>query len=664
MTNESSSSPETSIPESPAAPAIPEDPRETLSQYFGFDTFRPGQEQVVNSLLGGFSAAAVFPTGGGKSLCYQLPALHFPGLTLVVSPLIALMKDQIDQLTQRGIAAARLDSTLTLQEHREVMTGIRSGALKLLYVAPERFNNERFRETLSQQRISLMAVDEAHCISEWGHNFRPDYLKLAGYARMCRAERVLALTATAPPKVLEDIRKGFDIAPEHAVRTGFFRPNLALLSTPVQLQTRDGALLERLQTREPGPTIVYVTLQRTAERVAEFLAEHGLQAKPYHAGLKAENRAEIQDEFMASERGVVVATIAFGMGIDKSNIRYVYHYNLPKSLENLAQEIGRAGRDDEEAICEQLVCADDLNVIRNFACGDTPTLGAVQSFLEGLFNSGQETVNLNLYATSVDHDIRQLVLRTLLTYLELDELIEAETPYYASYRFKPLQSSAEILGHFQGPRRQFLHSLFKQAKKAKTWFSIDLDRSAEVLSQPRSRLVSAFDYLAEQGWLELKPSDVRFPYRILKPNVDFQQLAARLHQSLLDLEARELQRLQQVVDLTTAESCRWAILCSHFGDRLEHECDHCSWCLEGEAAALEPAEIPEVDPAVWPKIRELAETHEPLADPRAATRFLVGLNSPKVSRLRLGQHPLYGSLAAIPFDQLLEQCQEQLISRD
>ncbi len=649
----------TSASQSPPEPALA-DPHETLARVFGFEAFRPGQEPVIRSLLEGHSAAAVFPTGGGKSLCYQLPALHFPGLTLVVSPLIALMKDQIDQLTQRGVSAARLDSSLTFQENKEVMAGIRSGALKLLYVAPERFSNERFRETLSQQRISLMAVDEAHCISEWGHNFRPDYLKLSGYARMCRAERVLALTATAPAKVLEDIQEGFEIAPEHSVRTGFFRPNLALLATPVEPARRDEALVERLRARDPGPTIVYVTLQRTAEQIADLLTTQGIAAQPYHAGLKPEERARIQERFMASERGVVVATIAFGMGIDKSDIRYVYHYNLPKSLENLAQEIGRAGRDGEDAVCEQLICSEDLNVIRNFACGDTPTLGAVGSFLRRLFGSDQGSVDLNLHTTGYEHDIRQLVLRTLLTYLELDGLIAGGTPYYASYKFKPLQSSSEILGHFNGPRRQFLQGLFRQATKAKTWFTIDLDRSSEVLGEPRKRLVSALDYLAEKGWLTLKPSDVRFPYKILQPDVDVSDLTSRLHQRLLDLEARELARLQQVVDLSTIEGCRWATLCAHFGENLEQECDHCSWCLEGEAAALKPAEIPEVEPTTWENLRALAGEHPLLADPRAATRFLVGLSSPKAGRLRLGKHPLFGSLSTMPFHQLLELCEQNL----
>ena len=259
-----------------------------LQQNFSFDQFRPGQREVVENLLAGRSAAAVFPTGGGKSLCYQLPALMLPGVTLVVSPLIALMKDQIDALMARGIAARRLDSTLSAAAYRDVMHQVRSGTLQLLYVAPERFSNERFRQALMQIQVSLFAIDEAHCISEWGHNFRPDYLKLAEFAKQCRAERILALTATATKQVLSDICNALGIAPECATRTDFYRPNLTLLSVPVEAaRSAMSCCWSRFSSVPPGPSIVYVTLQRTAEELAQRLSSvQVLQAKPYHAGLR------------------------------------------------------------------------------------------------------------------------------------------------------------------------------------------------------------------------------------------------------------------------------------------------------------------------------------------------------------------------------------------
>ena len=645
------------------SPALRDTPPDTalhlLKERFGHDAFRPGQEQVILHLLAGRSAAAVFPTGAGKSLCYQLPALLLPGLTLVVSPLIALMKDQIDQLKARGIAAERLDSTLTIDEYREIMGATRSGRLKLLFAAPERFNNERFREAMQSVRVSLFAVDEAHCISEWGHNFRPDYLKLANFGALCGAERILALTATATPKVLDDICRGFDIEPGNAVRTGFYRPNLQLLFTPVSATQRDEVLLDRLQSRPPGPAIIYVTLQRTAMRVATLLAEHGLPARPYHAGLPNDDRAATQDWFLSSERGLVVATIAFGMGVDKADIRSVYHYNLAKSLENLSQEIGRAGRDGLPSMCESFICPDDLETVRNFAYGDTPGREAVRRFMDNLLAEGQE-LDLALYDLGACTDIRMLVLRTLLTYLELDGLIEAATPYYSSYRFRTLEEPDDIAARFEGERRQFVEGLFEQSSKKKTWYDINLEKAARALGSPRTRLVRALDYFAEQALLEVRAGGVRHRYRWLRRPDDVDTLVKRLHQSCLDHEAREIERLDQVLELAAYDGCQTARLCDHFGDTLDHECGHCSWCLsDGRAVQLLEPVTPGIDDAVWQRASDARRQFgDVLAGPRAFARFLTGLSSPRLTRARVSAHPLYGSMARVPFSQVLARASD------
>ena len=462
-------------------------------RHLASSNFLPGQAEVIKHLLAGRSSLAIFPTGGGKSLCYQLPALTFDGVTIVISPLIALMKDQIDVLKSRGVAAERLDSTLSADEDRSVMLALRSGELHLLYVAPERFNNERFLQAIMHTKVSMFAVDEAHCISEWGHNFRPDYLKLARFARACRAERLFALTATAAPKVAKDICKGFGISSGCVVRTGFYRKNLTVLTTPATADNRDRALLGRLKEHPTGATIVYVTLQKTAEQVAIYLASAGLPARAYHAGMKDEQRTEVQDWFMDSDDGIVVATIAFGMGIDKSNIRYIYHYNLPKSLENYSQEIGRAGRDGESSICEMFVCLDDVCTLENFAYGDTPSQNAIRDLVKEVFSfSGQ--FDLSLYELSRLHDIRQLVVRTLLVQMELNGFLQELTPFYSRYQFQPIATSSEILSRFEGERRQFLMAVFKQVHKAKTWFHIDLNKAAEAIDCPRDRIVRALDY--------------------------------------------------------------------------------------------------------------------------------------------------------------------------
>lgn len=625
---------------------------ESLQKHFGFGHFNTGQREVIEHLMAGHSVLAVFPTGGGKSLCYQLPALLMPGLTLVVSPLIALMKDQIDALVKRGIAAARLDSTLSAEAYHEVLSQARAGSLRLLYVAPERFNNERFRATIEQLPIAMLAIDEAHCISEWGHNFRPDYLKLPEFAKRCGAERILALTATATPAVRDDICHAFNITPNHAVCTGFYRPNLTVLTTPVTAQERNNYLLSQLQAQPNGPTIVYVTLQKTAEKIAAYLSQAGFSARAYHAGLKDNVRSNTQEWFMASDDAIVVATIAFGMGVDKSNIRYVYHYNLAKSLENFAQEIGRAGRDGECSICELLVCTDDLNTLENFIFGDTPSESSLLSLVTELF-SLDEQFDVSLYTLSAEHDIRPLVLRTLLTYLELDSYLEGGTPFYSSYRFKPHGSSAEILKHFDGERRQFIAAIFRQAKKAKTWFNIDLEQTAQTINASRERVIRALDYLNEQHLLEVKTAGLRNRYRRLKKPSSCDALASELYQRALKRENGELQRIQQVIELAGHQGCQVNALAAHFGDRREAPCGHCSWCLTGETAATTQRANIVIDETLWQQAVATQKEFPILNEPHALVRFLCGVTSPQLSRAKLGHHPLFGAMSELPFQQLL-----------
>lgn len=627
---------------------------DVMQRTFGFREFREGQEAIIDHLLVGRSAAAVFPTGGGKSLCYQLPALMLPGLTLVVSPLIALMKDQLDRLLQLNVAAARLDSTLTGDDFADVMRRVRDGSLRLLYVAPERFNNERFRESIERVPISLFAVDEAHCISEWGHSFRPDYLKLAQFARRCGAERVLALTATATPQVLDDICRGFEIDRACAVRTGFYRPNLALRATPIAAQDRDAALVARLKSRPAGPTIVYVTLQRTAEEVAGRLTAAGFDARPYHAGMETEERTSTQEWFLASKAGIVCATIAFGMGIDKSDIRYVYHYNLPKSLENLSQEIGRAGRDGAASICETFVCPDDLGALENFALGDTPSLESTAGLVREVF-AGGESFDVSLYDLAATHDIRQLVVRTLLVYLELDGYIEEGGAFFDRYRFQPRLPSAEILTQFDGERREFLAALFQQSKKSKTWYTIDVARAAQVLQTPRERIVRALDYLGERQLLELKVEGLRNKFRLLKTPPDLAATARSLYERMVARERRDLARLDEVLDWAGHDGCLPTKLGEHFGEHRDEPCGTCSWCTDGRRSArLLPRRSVPIPSGFSARLATLGREHPQLfVDARRAARFLCGLTSPALSKLRLGRHPMAGCLSEVPFADVL-----------
>jgi ATP-dependent DNA helicase RecQ len=632
-----------------------------LRERFGLGAFRPGQREVIEALVEHRGALAVFPTGGGKSLCYQLPALLFDGVTVVVSPLIALMKDQIDALRARGIDAARLDSSLTADEAREVGRRLRDGSLRLLYVAPERFNNERFLDQLGGARIALFAVDEAHCISEWGHNFRPDYLKLAGTARDVGAERVLALTATATPAVAADICRSFRIPAAAAVLTGFHRPNLFLRTTPVSAGARDALLVERLRTRPAGSGIVYVTLQRTAEGVAKRLEEAGIPARAYHAGMDDEARAAVQEWWKASDRNTVVATIAFGMGIDKADVRYVYHYNLPKSLESYSQEIGRAGRDGIPATVEMLACADDVPALENFAYGDTPTEPALRGLLAELLQ-GERDFDVSLYRLSNRHDIRQLVLRTALTYLELLGVLRQGTPYYAGYRVRPAEPVETIAARFRGERAEFIRRVFAAAKAGREWYTVDPEAVAAALGEDRQRIVRALDYLAEQGWAELQASDARQRYTRLVDEPDVEALAAELAGRFARREDAEVARLAQVLELVTHGGCQTNRLLAYFGESREEPCGHCGFCEDGRAARLPPLAAPPVIDRVVEvdALDQLVAAHpEALAEPRQQARLLCGLSSPALGRARLGRNPLFGALDGRRFAEVLAWCERR-----
>ncbi len=636
------------------------DPIEVLKTHFGFDEFREGQLDVVERLLRKQSVLAVFPTGGGKSLCYQLPALMMDGLTVVVSPLIALMKDQIDQLHAKGIKAIRLDSSLSMDEYRNAMSMIRSGEAKILYVAPERFFNERFRSSLEGVKISLFAIDEAHCISQWGHNFRPDYLKLAALIEKLDVDVVLALTATATPSVQDDVCGTFDIQPDDVICTDFFRPNLHIRSQIVTEAERIDLLIDKLKSSVPGATIVYVSLQKTAVEVASACAAAGLPAKAYHAGMDSELRNEIQEWFMDGSENIVVATIAFGMGIDKSNIRYVYHFNPPKSLENYAQEIGRAGRDGEISHCRLLLVPDDRIVLENFIYGDTPSRESISRFINEIAKQENEFF-VSQYKLSSACDIKTLVIKTLLTYLELEGYLESTSPRYDSYSFKPSVPSVQIVGHFEGERAEFARGLLACSKKSKVWFSIDITEAMSKLSCDRSRVVKALDYFAEKGWLELKVSGLVHGYRKTKPlDAEGQEAIERLVDSfsirLQEREKTEVERTAQIIELAKATTCQAGVLSAHFGQPLEAACGNCSCCLQEGPFEIADRSKPDLPDSVVQIIgRYTAEYPQVLNSPRAIARFLCGLTSPGLTRAKLSRDNSFGVCSDIPFEHVMKQ---------
>jgi len=336
----------------------------TLQTVFGFDSFRPNQEDIIGAVLGKRDVFAVMPTGGGKSICYQLPAMLMQGTAVVISPLISLMKDQVDAAQENGIAASYINSSLNAEEMSGVIRGLKGNRIKLLYIAPERFAMPQFTDLLRELPLSLFAVDEAHCISEWGHDFRPDYLSLSGIPALFPDIPVAAFTATATEKVQQDIIRKIGLRDPHCVRASFNRPNLFYQVAPKKELNRQ--LLEFLKEHSDEAGIIYRTTRDSVEATAAFLSTHGIQALPYHAGLPAEVRDRNQEAFNRDEAPIIVATIAFGMGIDKSNVRFVVHADLPKHIEAYYQETGRAGRDGEPANCLLYFSRGDIPRIRYF----------------------------------------------------------------------------------------------------------------------------------------------------------------------------------------------------------------------------------------------------------------------------------------------------------
>lgn len=503
-----------------------------------------------------------------------------------------------------------------------------------------------------------MAIDEAHCISQWGHNFRPDYLKLGELVEELKVPRVLALTATATREVVEDIRQVFSIREEDIVRTRFFRPNLQLYSAAVTEAQRNAYLLDKLKGRPEGPTLIYVTTQRTAGEIAEYLRENELDADAYHAGLPSEKRDAIQQWFIDSHRAIVVATIAFGMGIDKSDIRYVYHFNLSKSLEAYAQEIGRAGRDGKDAICESLVVPEDRVVIDNFTYGDTPDEESIARFVEVI--AGQpDPFFISHYRLSSETDIRILVVRTLLTYLELDGYLIAKSHRYDSYQFRPLVSSAQILKHFVGERRQFVNDILASATKRRAWYEIPLPVVVRRLKEPRERIVKALDYLEERDWIELRVADLVHGYQKVKPLEDREAIIGALARRMKARETSEIERMDQVLELLAAKQCMAWRLSNHFGENLDSACGRCTACLTGPVEVGWNSVRRSIGKSAMRALEALRFDHpQQLATPRQQARFLCGLSTPGLARTRLNHEPSFGVCAHLPFRDVLESLLE------
>ena len=571
-----------------------------LKEIFGFDSFRPGQEEAIRAVLEGRDTLAVMPTGGGKSLCYQVPALMQESLTVIVSPLISLMKDQVDSLIQSSVAeAATLHSGLSPEERWEVERGVRMGEIKMLYVAPERLRSLEFVLSLRRAGVGLFVVDEAHCISEWGHNFRPDYLFLPRAVRDLGSPPVLALTATATPRVREDIVRSMKMRSPKVVVTSFNRPNLTYrVLSAKEKKHKLPLILDVIRGTSP-PGIVYATTRKECEELAASLRRSGVDAAAYHAGMPAAERTDVQERFMTDELSVVVATVAFGMGVDKPNVRFVIHSSVPGSLPAYLQESGRAGRDGEKAECVILYRSADLGRRKRLVTLGTAGEEEVGTFfraLSGVENGGRANVPPNSLSAlgGVDQEAAGIVLGSL----EESALIHRGYDLWAEVEVHRLEEEQVGL-------REEVAAVYAALPGSGTIGLPELARRAGV--RPAVAQGALYRMMVD-GTAEIIPRGSVVDVRLKASALDGRSrraIAARLKNRARAAYA-QIRDVEAYANLTT---CRREYLLRHFGDTEEvAPCAGCDVCL-GEADRLEMSSaISAQEGSSAPAARDLAHS--------------------------------------------------------
>jgi len=565
--------------------------KELLKIHFGYESFRPGQERAIDNILQHQNTVVVLPTGGGKSLIYQLPALILEGVTIVISPLIALMKDQVDSLDRVGIPATFINSSISPDETEKRMARVKSGFYKIVYIAPERFYNQSFVAELKNIKVSLFAIDEAHCISQWGHDFRPSYMRLRDAIRMVGSPVVVALTATATPEVRDDIVKQLDLKDSDLVITGFARPNLQFAVMPASNGQKIESILNLLTSNsELGSGIIYVGTRAKADEIVEVLIDNDIKAVVYHAGMDTESRNWVQEKFMSGEAQVVVATNAFGLGINKKDIRFVIHHDLPGTIEAYYQEAGRAGRDGQASFCLLFYHQQDRYLREFFIKGDNPDPNIIIEIYDFLLRRAGLEIDTNTsilityaeIAQNLSDSVPEMAIGTALKILEKEGYLSRPNEKNSNSFLKAKKDWSEVAASIGKRAKSQTEIVEKLGEKyhqdlLKGW-EFNPEEVAIVLKVKKDSLLRAIKKLAEKDLVEYKPPFRGTEIKIIKVvepedlNLDFKALKEK--------SARAYEKLNEMENYVYHLGCRQSYILNYFGDSTAKSCGQCDSCLK------------------------------------------------------------------------------------
>ena len=554
---------------------------EALQKYFGFTGFLEGQAEVIESVLAGQNVVVVMPTGGGKSLCYQLPAMMIDGVTLVVSPLIALMKDQVDALAAHAIPTTFINSSLGYAETNKRLSEIRRRLYKLVYVAPERFRSQAFMDAIADAKVKLFAVDEAHCISHWGHDFRPDYLRLKDAVEHLGHPQIIALTATATPKVRADISEQLALKNPLFRVAGFDRPNLALRVVHVSTDKEKLETLKRVVKKSTGSGIIYAATRKSVEQIASKLKMAGLSVEPYHGGMPEHERTSAQDSFMTGRVQAIVATNAFGMGIDKRDIRFVVHYHLPGSIEAYYQEVGRAGRDGLPADCLLLFNYADTRTQQFFIEGNHPPPELIRRVYHEIASYGLDKIEMSARELAQQlGEKNDMSINSALIVLEKSGHIERGRSTDKNVIVRLTARVDDALDQFDGDSTEanILRDLiFNRNINDRDQTELEMNSVGRSLDINDGQLRRALRGLAARGVISIRNAYQGRGIKLLddppatKLRLDTTALAARA--------AAEQWKLRKMIDYCYSKACLRRFILDYFGDRKKISlCQTCSVC--------------------------------------------------------------------------------------